>query len=290
MRIHPFLWRSMLYVPGNQPHMIQKCMRYGADAVIIDLEDSVSVEEKEDTRILVDHALKQPMWDCSPIKTDLLIRINGLHTPYWAEDLEMAVPHQPVAIKIPKVESPDSIRTLDRGLEALEKHHHLPLGQVKLVLTIETAKAFLHLPELCACSSRIVGLGLGSEDLLTDTGIQREHLSFLRLQLVMIARPFDLMVLDSVFPDYHNPEGLRTEAQLAHSSGMNGKSAIHPDQIPILHQVFSPSTHQIEWAKEIVRQSGHNKGNAFSYKGSMVDEPILLRARMMLQRWEEGYE
>jgi len=71
---------------------------------------------------------------------------------------------------------------------------------------------------------------------------------------------------------------------------MNGKSAIHPDQIPILHQVFSPSAHQIEWAKEIVRQSGHNKGNAFSYKGSMVDEPILLRARMMLQRWEEGYE
>ena len=270
--------------------MLQKCMRYGADAVIIDLEDSVSPEEKEDTRILVDHALRQPMWDCSTGKTNLLIRINGLHTPYWAEDLEMAVPHQPVAIKIPKVEFPDSIHTLDRALERLEEHYHLPYGQVKLVLTIETAKAFLHLPALCASSSRIVGVGLGSEDLLTETMIQRDHLTVLRLQLVMIARAFDLMALDSVFPDYQNPEGLRKEAQQAHSTGMDGKSAIHPDQIPILHQVFSPSTHQIEWAKDIVQQSRENKGNAFSYKGSMVDEPILQRARMILQRWEEGYE
>jgi citrate lyase subunit beta/citryl-CoA lyase len=265
----------MLYVPGNRPSRLQKSPRYGADAVILDLEDSVPDNEKEPSRFLIKYALRELFWG----DTDRFVRINGLNSPYWVKDVENVVPETLTGLKIPKVESEDQLRTLDKELERIENGNGIRTGTTKLILTIETARGLVNLSAICSASERTIGIGFGSEDLMTDTGIAREEMWVLRSQLTIITKAFGYFVQDSVFPDFSDLRGLAEESRRSHNIGMDGKTAIHPDQIEIINDIFSPSMKEIEKAKKVLEMSVKENGRAFSFDGEMIDLPILERYR-----------
>jgi citrate lyase subunit beta/citryl-CoA lyase len=265
----------MLYVPGNRPSRLQKSPRYGADAVILDLEDSVPGNEKESSRILIKYALREPFWG----DTDRFVRINDLNSPYWVKDVECVVPETLTGLKIPKVESENQLRALDKELERIENGNGIRTGTTKLILTIETAKGLVNLTAICSASERTIGIGLGSEDLMTDTGIAREEMWVLRSQLTIIAKAFGYFVQDSVFPNFSDLRGLAEESRRSRNIGMDGKTAIHPDQIETLNAIFSPSVKEIEKAKKVLEMSVKENGRAFSFDGEMIDLPILERYR-----------
>ena len=274
------IWRSMLYVPGNNPSMLQKCGFYGADAVILDLEDSVSEEEKKQARYLVDEALGSGVVS----KSDVVVRINSFHSPFWKSDLEMVLSHQIAAVKIPKVQNTHEMKEICNLVLELERINNTPLGTTKIIPTIENAMGVMRLPEICEVGSeRISYISFGSEDFMTQTNISRSKLVIVKTHIVTVAKAFGKDVIDSVFPDFHDLEALRRECFEAKSIGISGKSAIHPDQIWVINEVFSPSSDEIKHAKKILELSKQNKDGAFQYNGQMIDKPIVERCRRILQ-------
>jgi len=294
--ITPYLWRSMLYVPANRPSRLQKCARYGADALILDLEDSVPDSEKAESRFLLKQALKEPIWDSAELygsnggseRVDLFVRINAMRTRYWREDLEAVIPEEIFGLKVPKVEEPAKVEELDHAISRIEKASGIEEGRTKLMLSIETAKGLLQLSAICAASARVIGVGFGSEDFMTDTGIDRDNLRYARMQMTLVVKAFGLYAQDSVYPAFSDLEGLKQETEEAKRMGMDGKTAIHPNQIETIHSVFQPSDALLEKAREICRMAEAENGRVFNYHGEMVDRPIVERYRRLLQRSREN--
>jgi len=274
------VWRSMLYVPGNNPSMLQKCGFYDADAVILDLEDSVSEEEKKQARYLVDEALESGVISNS----DVVVRINSSHSSLWKSDLEMALSHQIVAVKIPKVQSADEVEAICNLVLELEKINGIPLGTTKIIPTIENAMGIMELPKICEVGgNRVSCISFGTEDFITQTNISRSKLVVVKTHIVIVAKAFGKDVIDSVFADFSDLESLRRECFEAKSIGISGKSAIHPDQVQVINEVFSPSSDEIKHAKKILELSKQNKDGVFQYNGQMIDKPIIERCRRILQ-------
>ena len=207
-----------------------------------------------------------------------------MSTRYWREDLEAVIPEEIFGLKVPKVEEPEQVKELDQVISRIEKATGIEEGRTKLLLSIETAKGLLQLPAICAASSRAIGVGFGSEDFMTDTGIDRDNLRHARMQMTLVAKAFGLYAQDSVYPTFSDKEGLKRETEEAKNMGMDGKTAIHPDQIETIHSVFNPSAALLEKAREILFLAEAESGRAFNYRGEMVDRPIIERYRRLLQR------
>ncbi len=278
--------RSLLYIPGNNPGMIQNCAIYGSDGVLLDLEDSISISEKDSARKLVKHALRTLDFGA----VERVVRINGLDTPFFKDDLEEIVPARPDAVRIPKIDSPDDVRTADAIITRLEQEHGMEPGSVRIHAMLETARAIMNANPIAASSPRILGLTIGGQDLAADLGIRitREgfELLYARSAVVLAAKANGLLAFDTVYTDINNLDGLREQAAMSVALGFSGKAAIHPSQIAVIHEAFTPEEKEIRKAERIVRgaKEAEERGlGVVAVDGRMVDAPVVAQAMRTLE-------
>jgi len=274
------LRRSRIYLPGNSPRMIQKGPLLGADAVILDLEDSVSPEEKDAARILVGMAIRHVDFG----DTEVMVRINPLHRG-GDEDLKVILPAGPDAVLVPKCESPEDVVKVEKIITQSE----LP-KPVAILAMIESAKGILHAYEIASASSLVAAITFGGEDFTQDIGATRtkegKEIFWGRSMLVIAARAAGVQALDTVFSDLNDEEGLRRDTQTIKEMGFDGRAAVHPAQIEIIHEVFAPTTTEIQHAANVVHAAENarklGKGVAV-VKGKMIDAPIIKRAEKIVR-------
>lgn len=280
------LRRTLLYVPGNSPNMVQDCMIYGADTVLLDLEDSVSVNEKDAARYLVKYALQNLDFSYS----EVAVRINGMDTPFWHDDLRMIVPAGVDIVRLPKAETSSGIKRLDDAIAEIEKCNGMEYGTVRIMVSIESAKGLINAYDIATASQRMVAIAIGGEDFTADLQVRKtregKELFVARGELIIAARAAGVDAIDSVFSDVNDEEGFRTETEMAKALGFDGKSVINPRQIPIVHEVFTPSEKEIEEAirvKKAIKDAEEKHSGVISLDGKMVDKPIVKRAERTLK-------
>ena len=278
--------RSLLYIPGNNPGMIQNCAIYGSDGVLLDLEDSISVTEKDAARKLVKHALKTLDFG----SVERVVRINGRDTPFFERDLGEIIPARPDAVRIPKIDSPDDVRAADDIITRLEEENGMEKGSVRIHAMLETARAIVNASAIAMSSPRILGLTIGGQDLAADLGIKitREGLEMLyaRSAVVLAAKAAGLLAFDTVYTDIDDLEGLREQAAMSVALGFSGKAAVHPSQIAVIHEAFRPEEKDVRKAERIVRgaREAEERGlGVVAVDGRMVDAPVVAQARRTLE-------
>jgi citrate lyase subunit beta/citryl-CoA lyase len=266
--------------------MLQNCAIYGSDGVLLDLEDSISISEKDAARKLVRHALLA--LDFGTVEK--VVRINGRDTPYFEADLAEIIPARPDAIRLPKVDSAQDVIEADRLISALEAKAGIPQGSVGIQAMLETARAIVRVNEIAAASPRLVGLTLGGQDLAADLGIKATkegfELLYAKSAVVIAAKAFGLEAFDTVFTDVADLAGLAQASAVSVSLGFSGKAAIHPSQIPVIHAAFAPSIKEVEKAARIVAgaKAAYAKGlGVVSVDGKMVDAPVVAQAERTLE-------
>ena len=274
--------RSMLFMPGNNPGMLVSADILGADSIIYDLEDAVSLEEKDSARTLVRNALSFLKFTHS----EITVRINPIDSPYWEKDLEAIIPVLPDGIVIPKA-SVDAVHSVEQKINEIKKAHNITKNFSFLML-VESARGIMDVNSIAKASSLIQGLLLGGEDYLVDMGIQRTRLSkeleYARFSLTTAAHAYGLDSLDTPFTDVEDFEGLRLDTAFSKSIGFSGRLVINPRQVEEIHKIFSPSSAEIERAEAILQaaEEAKQKGlGVFSFKGKMVDLPVIKRAQAL---------
>jgi citrate lyase subunit beta / citryl-CoA lyase len=277
--------RSRLYIPGNNPNMIQYCGVFGADGIVLDLEDSVAPDQKDAARVLVRNAIGWVDFKGS----EKNVRVNALSTPYIEADIDSVVPAGVENIMLPKVECPDDVTQVDRMMSAAEKKAGLPEGSVKLTVMIETPDGVANAFEIARASKRIVALTIGGEDYTASVGGQRtkggRELLFVRAQIVNAAKAAGVQALDTVFADVDDAEGLRAECKKVRELGFDGKALIHPRQIEPVNEMFTPNSEEIVYAERVVAAIEEAKAKGLgvvSVGRKMVDRPVEMRARRVL--------
>lgn len=279
------LRRSMLFVPGNNPGMIRDAHIYGSDSIMFDLEDSVSIHEKDAARFLVYNALTTLRYG----KKELVVRINDLSSGLGIADLEAIVRAKPNVIRLPKTETAQDVLDCEREIARIEREAGIEPGSTGMMAAIESAKGVLHAYEIATSSKRLVGIALGAEDYVTDLRTTRSdgtELFFARNMILNAARAAGIDALDTVYSDVNNEEGFLAEARLIKKLGFSGKSVINPRQIAPLHQVFAPSEKDVAMAHAVmdaIAEANERGSGVASLRGKMIDRPVVLRAQYLLE-------
>lgn len=275
--------RSMLFMPGNNPGMLVSADILGADSIIYDLEDAVSLDEKDAARTLVRNALSFLDFTHS----EITVRINPIDSPYWEKDLESIIPVQPDGIVIPKA-SVDAVHSVEQKINEVKKQNGIK-KDFRLLMLVESARGIMDVNSIAKASPAIEALLLGGEDYSVDMGIQRTRLSkeleYARFSLTTAAHAYGLDSLDTPFTDVEDFEGLRLDTAFSKSIGFSGRLVINPRQVEEIHKLFSPSTTEIERSLAILAVAEEAKKNGlgvFSFKGKMVDLPVIKRADAMV--------
>ena len=270
--------RSRLYLPGNQSKLMLNAGIHKPDCIILDLEDSVSPSEKEDTRYIVRNALRSLDF----FGAERMVRIN--QGEMGLKDLEFVIPHNVHIILIPKVESANELHIIDKKIAEISKECGR-LEPVFLMPIIENARGVLKALEIAEASPNNVALAIGLEDYTADLGVPRteegKESLFARSMVVNAARAAGIQAIDTVYSDVDNENGLRESVRAAKSLGFDGKGCIHPRQIKPIHEEFAPSADQIERAKKITLafNEAEKKGLGVVSLGSkMIDPPVVKRA------------
>lgn len=278
------LRRTMMFVPGANAAMLRDAPLYGADSLMFDLEDAVSLKEKDSARLLVHMALKT--FDYSKVET--VVRINAL-TAGGDQDIEAMVLAGIDVIRLPKTETAQDIIEVDQVITTVEETYKIPVGTTKMMAAIESAEGVLNAREIAKASKRLVGIALGAEDYVTNMKTQRypdgQELSFARNMILHSARAAGIAAIDTVYSDVENLEGFQTEVRLIKQLGFDGKSVINPRQIPLVHAIYEPTEKEIQAAKEVIWgiQEAEAKGSGvISVNGKMVDKPIVERAERVI--------
>ena len=280
------VWRSLQYVPAHVEKFVASAHTRGADAIILDLEDSVPPEEKARARGLVASAAER----VGRAGADVLVRINQ-PAEMAAADIEAAVGPAVVALYLPKVESSDEVRRIEAQVAAAEGKAGLPAGHTRLVVLIESAAGFLEMVAIAKASARIVALSLGAEDFCQDVGMEPSEETLLgpRQQLVIAAAAAGVMPLGliGVATRFDQPDAYLDMARRSRRVGFAGASCIHPSQIPLLNEAFSPGEKEVAYASRVLAEFeaaiAAGRG-AVALDGKMIDAPIVARARDLLDR------
>lgn len=274
------LRRTMMFVPGANASMLRDAALYGADSVMFDLEDAVSLKEKDSSRALVHFALKNV--DYSNVET--VVRINGLDS-VGSLDIEAMVLAGVNVIRLPKTETAQDIIDVEEIIEKVEKENGIPIGRTKMMAAIESAEGTLNAREIAVASNRLIGIALGAEDYVTNMKTRRypdgQELFFARSTILHAARAAGIAAIDTVYSDVNNSEGFAAEVTLIKQLGFDGKSVINPRQIPIVNSIYAPSEKEIQNAKEVIwaiREAEEKGSGVISLNGKMVDKPIVERA------------
>ncbi len=284
------LRRSMLFVPGNNPGMVRDAYIYGSDSIMFDLEDSVSINEKDAARFLVYNALKSINYG----KKELVVRINDLQSGLGIEDLEAIVRAQPHVIRLPKTETAQDVIDCEREIERIEHEAGIPVGKTGMMAAIESARGVLNALSIAESSKRLIGIALGAEDYVTDLRTTRSdgtELYFARSMILNAARAAGIDALDTVYSDVNNEEGFLAEVAVIKKMGFDGKSVINPRQIAPLHKAFMPTQKDLDKAEaimEAIKEANSRGSGVASLKGKMIDKPVAARAEYMLALAEAG--
>lgn len=289
------LRRSAHFVPGANEKMLHKSIATAADCLILDLEDAVTPERKDDAR----HTVTEWLRDVDFQGKERTVRMNPLDTPWGLKDLEVTMQHPPDSYLVPKVSTLEQLDVISAEISRWEQQYGHAANQVGLILvSTETPLGALNLPTFTQCA-RVVGLSWGAEDLSAALGAPRNRRpdgSYLdvykhcRTMTLLSAAAGNVQPMDTVFVDFNDPEGLAAECTEAAWMGYTGKITIHPNQIDIVNTAFSPSAEELDEAQRLLEAfaEAEKEGRmAFSFEGKMVDVPHLTRARKTLERAAE---
>ena len=287
------IMRSVFYVPGNNQKMVAKAPTIACDILTLDLEDSVPAAEKSQGREMIQEYLKSSRK--KQLSPTLYVRVNDWETKMTNDDLE-AVVHQGLdGVCLPKCGNAENVKRLDCKLEELEQRRGMKAGSVAIQLLIETAKGVINAYPAACASPRINALIFGAMDYTKDmhvtfTSEGREQL-YARYHIAVAARAAGCKAIDSPFVAFKDVEGYKKSAQEGRQMGYEGRMLIHPSQIEPCHEIYNPSSQDVEWAegvKKFFEEEGIAKGAAaVNYKGKMVDTPIYENALQILRTMEK---
>lgn len=272
--------RSLLFIPGNNPGMLQTAEVFEADSIIIDLEDAISLFDKDSARNLTKSFL-----ETFPMEQEVIIRVNSIDSKYFIKDLESIVTDYIDTIMLPKA-MPEDLIELDILLSKLEKEKNLK-KKIKVIPLVELAASVLKIEEIVKMP-RVDGLLLGAEDLASDMEVLRTsegiEIFYPRAKVALACISAKIEAIDTPYTSTLDIEGLIKDSNLAKSLGFKAKACIHPNQVSYVNDVFSPTKQQIEYALRVIEGAKNNTKGAFSIDGKMIDKPIIERSLKVVSR------
>lgn len=268
------LRRTMMFLSCQKPSLIKDPYVYDVDSIMLDLEDAVAQREKDAARFSLFHALQEIDYR----KTERVVRINGIDTPFWREDIRCAVAGGCDAIRIPKVQYAKDVHLVEHAIAEAEEEFGRPEGSVLIMAALESARGVINAQEICDCSERLFGIALSGGDFsrslqvsISGTGVEfmgaRQH-------MIIAARAAGVQCFDTVWTDLDDMEGFRRETEMIRAMGFDGKSVINPRQIPVVHEIFTPKEKEVIFAEKVVREieEKQSKGiGVFTVDGKMID-------------------
>ncbi|MBQ5437300.1 MAG: HpcH/HpaI aldolase/citrate lyase family protein [Firmicutes bacterium] len=280
------LRRTMMFLSAQKPGLIKDAYIYGCDSIMLDLEDAVAENQKDAARFSLYHALTTIDYG----DTEVIVRINGLDTPHWREDVRVCVAGGADGIRIAKCESAGDVRTVERAVLEAEREFGKEEGRTLLMAALESPKGILNAYEICCASERMFGVAISGGDLRKSlqTSPQRDGIDMLasRGQVILAARAAGIQCFDTVFTDLDDQEGFEAEVRQNKAMGFDGKSLINPKQIRYVHQIFAPTEKEVRQAEKIIsayrEQSAAGVG-VFTVDGKMIDIAFIPGAERTLK-------
>ena len=268
------LRRTKMFLNAQKPGLIKDPYIYKPDSIMLDLEDAVAENQKDAARFSLYHALKEINYrGCERV-----VRINGLDTHYWEEDIHCAVAGGCDAIRIPKTESALDVQRVETVVEECEKKYGIPEGHTLIMAAIESARGVMKALDICEASERLFGIALSGGDYtkdlqthITGTGLE---LMGARQNMIIAARAAGVQCFDTVYTNLDDMEGFRHDVETIHLMGFDGKSIINPRQINIVHEIFTPTQKDIIFAEKVVKEIDEKKAlgiGVFTVDGKMID-------------------
>lgn len=271
----------MMFVPGNNPGMMADAHIYQPDSIMLDLEDSVTLAEKDAARWLVFNALQSVDYG----DTEMVVRINPLNTPFGRKDIDAVVRAGVHVIRMPKTETADEVREVEAEIERVERQLGC-VGRTQIMAAIESALGVVNAYDIATASKRMMGIALGAEDYCANLKTQRtpggDELRLARETIVVAARAAGIDALDTVFSNLNDMEAFRAEVEYIRTLGFDGKSIINPRQIEVVNEVFAPKEKDIAKARTIlaaIKEAEARGSGVVSVNGKMVDRPVVIRAQ-----------
>lgn len=272
--------RSLLFIPANTPGMLQSANIFATDSVIFDLEDAVSVDQKDAARSLLKNFL-----NTFTLEKEVIVRINSIDTKYFIEDIKEIVSDKIDAVMLPKA-NVDSILKLVEFLKTEELVKKMT-KKILIIPIIEEALSVLQVEEIVKLD-RVNGLLLGAEDLTNNLEIERtkqgDEILYPRYKIAYACKAYNIDAIDTPFTDVNDMDGLKADCLKAKAIGLTAKAAIHPNQIEIINESFSPTKQQIDYAKKVILAASNTTEGVFSLDGKMVDKPIIERSKKILEK------
>lgn len=268
------LRRSMMFLNCQKPGLIKDPYIYKVDSIILDLEDAVAENQKDAARYSLFHALREIDYR----GVERVVRINGLDTPHWQEDIRVCVAGGADTIRIAKTESAKDVHIVEEAVAAVEEEFGVPAGKTLLMAALESARGVLNALEICESSDRLFGIALSGGDYTKDlqtvisgTGVE---LAGARQQMIIAARAAKVQCFDTVFTNLDDMDAFEQEVKMIKLMGFDGKSLVNPRQIEIVHRIFTPTTKEIIFAEKVVREIDEKKAQGigvFTVDGKMID-------------------
>jgi len=279
--------RALLYMPGDDRRKIEKATTLGVDSICMDMEDGVAANKKAEARAVIAQAMKELDFGNS----ERCIRINSIGSGIEKRDLVAALATNPDGVVVPKIETAEQVKWVSEHIESYELSSNLNIGAIRLLVGVETAKGILNLKEIAESDKRLEAIIFGAEDYAASVGATRTkeatEVLYARSAVVTACAANDLQAIDMVYIDFRDLEGLRVEAQQGAGLGFSGKQVIHPNQVSVAQEAFTPSDSAIEYARRIVEsfESSQKEGKgAYALDGKMIDMPLLKNAQKVLER------
>ena len=279
--------RALLYMPGDDRRKIEKSTSLGVDCICMDMEDGTAVSKKAEARAVISQAMKELDFGNS----ERCIRINSIGSGFEKDDLASALAARPDTIVVPKIETAEQVKWVSEQIESYELSNKLNLGSIRLLIGLETAKGILNLKEIAEADKRLEAIIFGAEDYAASVGAIRTkeatEVLYARSAVVAACAANDLQAIDMVYIDFKDIDGLRVEAEQGAGFGFSGKQIIHPNQVQVTQEAFTPSDDAIAYAKRVVEsfESSQKEGKgAYALDGKMIDMPLLKNAQKVLDR------
>jgi citrate lyase beta subunit len=279
--------RALLYMPGDDRRKIEKSTTLGVDCICMDMEDGTAVSRKAEARTVIAQAMKELDFGGS----ERCIRINSIGSGFEKDDLPSALEARPDSIVVPKIETAEQVKWVSGQIESYELSNQLNLGSIRLLIGVETAKGILNLREIAEADKRLEAVIFGAEDYAASVGATRTkeatEVLYARSAVVAACAANDLQAIDMVYIDFKDIEGLRLEAEGGAGLGFSGKQVIHPNQVPVVQEAFTPSDEAVAYAKRVVEsfEASQKEGKgAYALDGKMIDMPLLKNAQKVLDR------
>ncbi|WP_195509567.1 aldolase/citrate lyase family protein [Coprococcus comes] len=268
------LRRTMMFLNAQKPGLIKDPYIYKPDSIMLDLEDAVAEKEKDSARFSLFHALKEINYR----GIECIVRINGLDSDLWEEDIRCAVAGGADGIRIPKTETAEDVKKVEKAVEEAEKEFDIEPGKVLIMAALESAKGVLNALDICKASDRLFGIALSGGDYtkdlqthITGTGVE---LMGARQHMIIAARAAGVQCFDTVYTDLDDMDGFVKDVETIHLMGFDGKSIINPRQIAPVHKIYTPSQKEIIFAQKVVKEIDEKKAlgiGVFTVDGKMID-------------------